>query len=65
MSTFGVHGDNDSASEDPRGFGPLGIGSEKLGVKAPIAAGEVGEGRIGGAECDEPAGLAALLSCFM
>jgi hypothetical protein len=63
ISTFGVHGESDSASEEPGGLGPLGIGSVKLGVKAPIGMGEMGEGRIKGAELEDPAGLAPPLSC--
>lgn len=64
ISTFGVHGERDRASEEPGGLGPLGIGSVKLGVKAPIGMGEMGEGRIKGAELDDSSGLASSRSCL-
>jgi hypothetical protein len=53
ISTLGVQGDRDSPSEDPVGLGPLGIGSVKVGVRAPIGIGEWGDGRINGADLED------------
>jgi hypothetical protein len=61
ISTLGVQGDRGSPSEDPGGLDSLGIGSVKVGVRAPIGSGERGDCRISGADLGDSAGLVLLL----